>query len=57
MDASRPGYALIGLMSSFVLRAARDPVPHDLVTQERITGALLSAVAVTDVGFDQLSSP
>jgi len=42
-------YLLLGLISSIVFRAVRDALPHDLVAQERIVGASLTALALADV--------
>jgi len=42
-------YLLLGLISSLVFRAIRDALPHDLVAQERIVGASLTALALADV--------
>ncbi|KAF7306413.1 hypothetical protein MIND_00432500 [Mycena indigotica] len=42
-------YLLLGLVSSLVFRAARDALKHDPVSQERIVGALLAALAIADV--------
>ncbi|PVG00703.1 hypothetical protein CPB86DRAFT_782244 [Serendipita vermifera] len=42
-------FALLGLISSFVLRAIRDALPSDPVAQERIIGACLTALAIADV--------
>lgn len=46
-----PGYLLLGLISSLVFRAIRDALPNDLVAQERIVGASLTALALADVSF------
>ncbi|KAJ7630397.1 hypothetical protein FB45DRAFT_915388 [Roridomyces roridus] len=42
-------YLLLGLVSSLVFRAARDSLRQDLVAQERVVGALLTALALADV--------
>ncbi|KLO11304.1 hypothetical protein SCHPADRAFT_877189 [Schizopora paradoxa] len=42
-------YLLLGLISSLVFRAIRDALPNDLVAQERIVGASLTALALADV--------
>jgi hypothetical protein len=42
-------YLLLGLISSFVFRAARDALSNDPVAQERIVGSLLAALALADV--------
>jgi len=42
-------YLLLGLISSFVFRAVRDALRHDPVSQERIIGASLTALALADV--------
>jgi hypothetical protein len=43
------GYGLLGMISSFVFRAARNALSNDLEAQERVTGALLAALAIADV--------
>jgi hypothetical protein len=40
---------LLGLISSLVLRAVRDALPYNLIAQERIITASLTALAVADV--------
>ena len=45
------GYLLLGLISSIVFRAVRDALPKDPVSQERIVGASLTALALADVSF------
>ena len=42
-------YILIGLMSTFVFRAARDALGNNPVAQERVVGGLLAALAIADV--------
>ncbi|CAK5264976.1 unnamed protein product [Mycena citricolor] len=42
-------YLLLGLISSLVFRAARDALPRDPVSQERIVGSLLAALAIADL--------
>ncbi|KAF8605029.1 hypothetical protein BDV93DRAFT_521912 [Ceratobasidium sp. AG-I] len=42
-------YMLLGLISSLVFRAIRDALPHDLVAQEKIIGASLTALAIADL--------
>ncbi|KAF7310425.1 hypothetical protein HMN09_00584500 [Mycena chlorophos] len=42
-------YLLLGLVSSFVFRAARDALKHDLPAQERVVGSLLTALAIADL--------
>ncbi|ESK98116.1 hypothetical protein Moror_362 [Moniliophthora roreri MCA 2997] len=42
-------YFLLGMISSFVLRAVRDAISRDVVAQEKIVGALLAALAIADL--------
>ncbi|KDN39577.1 hypothetical protein RSAG8_08733, partial [Rhizoctonia solani AG-8 WAC10335] len=42
-------YMLLGLISSFVFRAIRDSLPHNLIAQENIIKASLIALAIADV--------
>jgi hypothetical protein len=42
-------YMLVGLMVSFVFRAVGNVCSNDTIAQERIIGATLSAMAITDV--------
>ena len=39
----------MALISSLVFRAVRDALPHDLVAQEKIVRASLTALAIADV--------
>ncbi|KAF8525142.1 hypothetical protein BU17DRAFT_84067 [Hysterangium stoloniferum] len=48
-------YFLLGLISSLVFRAVRDALPHDLVAQEKIVRASLTALAIADVSHVGLS--
>lgn len=42
-------YFLLGLISTFVFRAARDALPNNPAAQERIIGASFTALAIADV--------
>ncbi|KAH7345187.1 hypothetical protein B0J17DRAFT_712795 [Rhizoctonia solani] len=42
-------YMLLSLISSFVFRAVRDSLPHNLIAQENIIEAALIALAIADV--------
>ncbi|CCA69420.1 hypothetical protein PIIN_03320 [Serendipita indica DSM 11827] len=42
-------YGLIGMISSLVLRTARDAIKHDPAAQERVVGSLLVALAIADL--------
>jgi hypothetical protein len=46
-----PGYMLLSLISSFVFRAVRDALPHNLIAQEKIVKATLIALAIADVSL------
>jgi len=42
-------YLLLGLIGSFVLRAARDALKNDLAAQEKVVKAYLLALAIADL--------
>jgi hypothetical protein len=42
-------FGLLGMLSSFVFRAARDALADDPAAQERIIGASFKAMAIADV--------
>ncbi|CUA77492.1 hypothetical protein RSOLAG22IIIB_02507 [Rhizoctonia solani] len=42
-------YMLLSLVSSFVFRAIRDSLPHNMTAQEKIIKATLIALAIADV--------
>ncbi|KAL5641451.1 hypothetical protein ACGC1H_001812 [Rhizoctonia solani] len=43
---------LLGLISSFVFRAIRDSLPHNMIAQENIIKATLIALAIADCTGD-----
>lgn len=49
INNSLPGYLMLGLLTSFIFRAARDALRSNPAAQEKIVGAGLFALTIVDV--------